>query len=76
MRELVESVGIMRDDIGILKIEAAEIKKDVAHTKQLSEKTNGRVTRLERAWSYARGFAAAVALAVGALGATGHLHIH
>lgn len=38
--------------------------------------TNGRVTKLERGWWYARGFAAAVTLALGALGATGHLHLH
>jgi hypothetical protein len=38
--------------------------------------TNGRVTKLERAWWYARGFAGAIALAVTVLGATGHLHIH
>lgn len=38
--------------------------------------TNGRVNKLERGWWYARGFVAAVMLAGGALGFTGHLHIH
>jgi hypothetical protein len=38
--------------------------------------TNGRVTKLERAWWYARGAIATITTAVGILAATGHLHIH
>ncbi len=38
--------------------------------------TNGRVTKLERAWSYAKGAAAAFVLIAGYLGSTGHLHFH
>lgn len=38
--------------------------------------TNGRVTKLERAWWYARGAAATVMAGVGILAATGHLHLH
>lgn len=38
--------------------------------------TNGRVTKLERAWWYARGVIATVTASVGILAATGHLHLH
>jgi hypothetical protein len=71
---------LRRADLGaaIARIE----ERQGAHTQILADiqtnakATNGRVTKLERAWWYARGFAGAVTIAITVLGATGHLHIH